>query len=81
MYPLQLVFETMNSLHSIIMPMETEDILEIDRVTTRPLDHTFGISKMMTKYAQKYKHILNSSNYFKIISLNPTRLNGRIKKC
>lgn len=83
MYPLQLVVETMNSLHSIIMLMETEDILEIDRATTRPLEHTFGISRMKTKYAQKYKHILNSlsSNYFKIISLNLTRLNGRIKKC
>lgn len=83
MFPLDMSKEILNSLHAFLMLAITEDSLYIDNCTTRPLEHTFGITRMKAKYTQRYDKIisgLTNLNFNKFLDDSQSVISGRIEK-
>ena len=81
MYSPMLIKETLNALHSILMILTTENNVSIRRLGTTPLEHTFGITRMKSKYVQRYDRIIKSitdSHYQNLILNTEENIRGRI---
>ena len=82
MFDDKLLTETMNTLHSILVLLFKERELNIERIGSAPLEHTFGKARMKARYKQTLDNITKSIAIDQLLNdlkiLNNLKISKRI---